>query len=83
MDIGHGHMTIVSFVSPVELKLAGKTICQRAKARMWATDNPSKKLFFCVVRESYTANATLLALELRLYFREHKCAKCDCTRPPL
>ena len=29
----------------------GKTICQREKARIWATDNPSKNLYFCVVRE--------------------------------
>ena len=56
MDIAHGHMASVSFVCPVELKLAGKTICQRAKARIWATDNPkpSEKLYLCVVRESYT-----------------------------
>ena len=38
---------------------------------MWATDNPSEKLYFCVVRTSITKNTTLLELELKLYFQEH------------
>ena len=61
----------------------GKTICQREKARIRATDNPCEKLYFCVVRELHhehnpsqavagsTTNTTLLELELKLYFQEH------------
>jgi len=49
----------------------GKTVCQREKARIWATDNPSEKLYFCVVRTLSTSNTTLLELELKLYFQEH------------
>ena len=58
----------VVFTSPWS---TGKTICQREKARIWATDNPSEKLYFCVVRAKYTSNTTLLELELKLYFQEH------------
>jgi len=43
----------------------------REKARIWATDNPSEKLYFCVVRDWNTSNTTLLELELKLYFQEH------------
>ena len=38
---------------------------------MWATDNQSEKLYFCVVRNQFTTNTTLLELELKLYFQEH------------
>ena len=58
----------VVFTSPWS---TGKTICQREKARIWATDNPSEKLYFCVVRDTSTSNTTLLELELKLYFQEH------------
>ena len=58
----------VVFTSPWS---TGKTICQREKARIWATDNPSEKLYFCVVRESYSKNTTLLELDLKLFFQEH------------
>ena len=50
----------------------GKTICQREKARSWATDNPNEKLYFCVVRDDATTNTSLLEVELKLYFKEHK-----------
>ena len=58
----------VVFTSPWS---TGKTICQREKARIWATDNPSENLYFGVVRESHTTNTTLLELDLKLYFQEH------------
>ena len=38
---------------------------------MWATDNPSEKLYFCIVRTIGTTNTTLLELELKLYFQQH------------
>merc|ERR1711962_1140711 len=56
------------FISPWS---TGKTICQREKARIWATDNPSERLYFCVVRDSLTTNPTLLEMELKQYFQEH------------
>merc|ERR1719220_830538 len=43
----------------------------REKARIWATDNPSENLYFCVVRSPITTNATLLEMELKHYFQEH------------
>ena len=43
----------------------------REKARIWATDNPSEKLYFCVVRTDSTKNTTPLELESKLYFLEH------------
>ena len=58
----------VVFISPWS---TGKTICQREKARIWATDNPSEKLYFCVVRRDTTTNTTLLEMELKQYFQEH------------
>ena len=58
----------VVFTSPWS---TGKTICQREKARIWATDNSSQKLYFCVVRGSGTKNPTLLELDLKDYFQEH------------
>ena len=45
----------------------GNTICQREKARIWATNNLSEKLYFCIVREARTTNVTLLELELKLF----------------
>merc|ERR1712020_123453 len=59
----------VVFTSPWS---TGKTICQREKARIWATDNLSEKLYFCVVREDGTTNKTLLEEQLKLFFQEHK-----------
>ena len=56
------------FISPWS---TGKTICMREKARIWATDNPSEKLYFCVVRVGDTINATLLEMELKQYFQEN------------
>merc|ERR1711994_480567 len=58
----------VVFTSPW---LTGKTICQREKARIWATDNPSEKLYFCVVRDLLSTNTSLLEMELKEYFQEH------------
>ena len=58
----------VVFTSPWS---TGKTICQREKARIWATDNPSEKLYFCVVRSHLITNTTLLELDLKLFFQEH------------
>merc|ERR1711994_1202843 len=58
----------VVFISPWS---TGKTICQREKARIWATDNPSKNLYFCVVRDQFTTNTNLLEMELKQYFQEH------------
>merc|ERR1719336_2508978 len=58
----------VVFISPWS---TGKTICQREKARIWATDNPTQKLYFCVVRNLYNTNLTLLEMELKQYFQEH------------
>merc|ERR1712088_130786 len=58
----------VVFLSPWS---TGKTICQREKARIWATDNPSENLYFCVVRMHGTKNETLLEIELKQYFQEH------------
>merc|ERR1712173_377284 len=50
----------------------GKTICQREKAMIWATDNPSENLYFCVVRTASVKNSPLLEMELKQYFQEHK-----------
>ena len=58
----------VVFISPWS---TGKTICQREKARIWATDNPSEKLYFCVVKVSNTTNTSLLEMESKQYFQEH------------
>ena len=58
----------VVFISPWS---TGKTICMREKARIWASDNPSEKLFFCVVRVEYATNKSLLEMELNMYFQEH------------
>ena len=58
----------VVFISPWS---TGKTICQREKARIWAKDNPSENLYFCVVRDYFTTNTTLLEMELKHYFEEH------------
>merc|ERR1719220_1949099 len=59
----------VVFISPWS---TGKTICQREKARIWATDNPSEKLYFCVANGGITTNSTLLELDLKMFFQEHK-----------
>ena len=58
----------VVFISPWS---TGKTICMRERARMWATENPSEKLYFCVVRNIITTNTSMQEFELKLYFREH------------
>ena len=58
----------VVFISPWS---TGKTICQREKARIWATDNPSENLYFCVVKNQFTTNTTLLEMEVKHYFEEH------------
>merc|ERR1712088_855886 len=49
----------VAFASPWG---TGKTICQREKARIWATDNPSEKLYFCVCKNVLPKNRTFLEL---------------------
>merc|ERR1712004_182753 len=46
-DIMLALLQFVFFISPWS---TGKTICMREKAVMWATQNPTKKLFFVVVR---------------------------------
>ena len=58
----------VVFTSPWS---TGKTICQREKTRIWARDHPSEKLYFCVVRDGFSTNKTLLELDLKLFFQDH------------
>ena len=59
----------VVFISPWS---TGKTICQREKARIWATDNPSENLYYCVVRYGAVTNPTLLEMELEQCFQEKR-----------
>merc|ERR1712013_52973 len=55
----------VFFISPWS---TGKTICMKAKAVMWATQNPQQKLFFVVVKKE--EKATLLEMELKDFFQQ-------------
>ena len=60
----------VFFISPWS---TGKTICMREKAVMWAKQNPTKKLFFVVVRDEGTERTSLLEMELKDFFhQQHK-----------
>ena len=57
----------VFFISPWS---TGKTICMREKAVMWATQNPTKKLFFVVVRYEDAKLTSLLEMELKDFFHQ-------------
>ena len=45
-------LTLLQFVFFISPWSTGKTICMREKAVMWAKQNPTKKLFFVVVRDA-------------------------------
>merc|ERR1712004_269756 len=66
-DIMLALLQFIFFISPWS---TGKTICMREKAVMWATQNPTKKLFFVVVRNEYTKLTSLLEMELKDFFHQ-------------
>merc|ERR1712016_321721 len=49
----------------------GKTICMREKAVMWATQNPTEKLYFVVVREE-DKRTSLLEMDLKYFFNQQQ-----------
>ena len=63
-------LTLLQFVFFISPWSTGKTICMREKAVMWATQNPTKKLFFVVVRREYTKLTSLLEMELKDFFHQ-------------
>merc|ERR1712004_76387 len=58
---------LVFFISPWS---TGKTLLMREKAVMWATQNPTDKLFFVVVRHEDTKLTSLLEMELKDFFHQ-------------
>merc|ERR1719458_2186265 len=48
----------------------GKTICMREKAVMWATQNPTERLYFVVVRGKNTQLTSLLEMDLKSFFHQ-------------
>merc|ERR1719150_2819996 len=48
----------------------GKTLLMREKAVMWATQNPTEKLFFVVVRDEKAKRTSLLEMELKDFFHQ-------------
>merc|ERR1719458_1031267 len=48
----------------------GKTICMREKAVMWATQNPTEKLYFVVVRGQNDKLTSLLEMDLKSFFHQ-------------
>jgi len=57
----------VFFVSPWS---TGKTLLMREKAVMWAKENPTKNLFFVVVRHENVKQTSLLEMELKDFFHQ-------------
>merc|ERR550534_2891701 len=57
----------VFFISPWS---TGKTLLMREKAVMWATQNPTKKLIFVVVRDKKAKQTSLLEMELKDFFHQ-------------
>jgi len=57
----------VFFISPWS---TGKTLLMREKAVMWATQNPTEKLFFVVVRYEDANLTSLLEIELKDFFNQ-------------
>merc|ERR1712004_802205 len=66
-DIMLALLQFIFFISPWS---TGKTICMREKAVMWATQNPTKKLFFVVVRYVRAKQTSLLEMELKDFFHQ-------------
>merc|ERR1712004_130255 len=66
-DIMLALLQFIFFISPWS---TGKTICMREKAVMWATQNPTKKLFFVVVRDEDVKLTSLLEMELKDFFHQ-------------
>ena len=64
-------LTERQFVLFISSWSTGKTICMREKAVMWATQNPTKKLFFVVVRYIRSYRTSLLEMELKDFFQQH------------
>ena len=60
-------MRFIFFISPWS---TGKTICMREKAVVWATQNPTQKPFFVVVRNASAKLTSLLAIELKDFFHK-------------
>ena len=48
----------------------GKTLCMREKAVMWATQNPTLKLFFVVAQHAASKLTSLLEMELKTFFHQ-------------
>ena len=48
----------------------GKTLLMREKAGMWATQNPTEKLYFVVVRGDRTKLTSLLEIDLKSFFHQ-------------
>merc|ERR1719458_1622658 len=48
----------------------GKTICMREKAVMWATQIPTEKLYFVVVRGEDDKLTSLLEMDLKFFFHQ-------------
>merc|ERR1719323_2935445 len=63
-------LTVLQFIFFISPWSTGKTICMREKAVMWATQNPTKKLFFVVVRDEDTNRTSLLEIELKDFFHQ-------------
>ena len=57
----------VFFISPWS---TGKTLCMKERAVMWATQNPTEKLFFVVVRKVKAELTSLLEMELKYFFHQ-------------
>merc|ERR1712004_584759 len=65
-----GMLTLLQFVFFISPWSTGKTICMREKAVMWATQNPTEKLFFVVVRDALAKRTSLLEMELKDFFHQ-------------
>merc|ERR1712004_95277 len=63
-------LTVLQFVFFISPWSTGKTICMREKAVMWATQNPTAKLFFVVLRDELTNLTSLLEMELKDFFHQ-------------
>merc|ERR1719336_3114769 len=61
-------LTVLQFVFFISPWSTGKTLLMREKAVMWATQNPTQKLFFVVVRQKKTTQTSLLEMELKDFF---------------
>ena len=48
----------------------GKTLLMREKAVMWATQNPTEKLYFVVVRDEGAKLTSLLEIDLKSFFHQ-------------